>query len=345
MFGCYTFPRHVGLHHPGNPIGVDVITLLAALKERLPYTKIVHARGCDVREPGTDDIAEAVAAARRAEVCVAVVGDRAGLFDVGTSGEGCDAADLDLPGEQAGLLDAVLATGTPVVIVVMSGRPYALGRFASRAVAIVQAFFPGQEGGRALASVLTGEVCPSGRMPVSMPREGGSQPWTYLVPKLGHASDVSNIDPTPLYPFGHGLSYTSFDWQVSVDGHEMRTDEGFSFSVDVRNTGELAGADVVQVYLHDPVASVTRPPVRLVGYARVEVEPGRAKRVTFDFHADLCSFTGLDGHRVVEPGLLELRVSRSSEDVRHVISVDMVGGRRIVGHDRRMTMGATVADV
>ena len=345
MFGCYTFPRHVGLHHPDFLMGVDVMTLLASLRERLPYTKIVHARGCDVRELGTDDVAEAVAAARRAEVCVAVVGDRAGLFDVGTSGEGCDATSLDLPGDQAHLLEAVLATGTPTIIVLMSGRPYALGRFASRAVAIVQAFFPGQEGGRALASVLTGEVCPSGRMPISVPREGGGQPWTYLVPKLGHASEVSNIDPTPLFPFGHGLSYTTFEWDVSLESCEARTDEGFSFSVDVRNTGEMPGADVVQVYLHDPVASVTRPPVRLVGYARVEVEPGRAKRVTFDFHADLASFTGLDNRKVVEPGLLELRVSRSSQDVRHVIRVDMVGARRIVGHDRRMTMGATVADV
>src|SRR5690606_6872462 len=140
------------------------------------------------------------------DVVVAVLGDRAGLFCRGTSGEGCDSPDLTLPGFQDDLVEALVATSTPVVVVLMSGRPYALGRFADQAAAIVQAFFPGQLGGPAVAGVLSGRVVPSGRLPVSVPRLPGGQPTTYLTSKLGHRSDVSSADPTPLYPFGHGLS-------------------------------------------------------------------------------------------------------------------------------------------
>src|SRR6185312_10799625 len=134
------------------------------------------------------------------------------LFGRGTSGEGCDAADLDLPGVQPELVRAVLATGTPVVLVLLAGRPYALGEEVEDAAGIVCAFFPGQRGGQALAEVLTGIVNPSGRLPVSVPREANSLPATYLSPPLGHRSKVSSIDPTPAFPFGHGLSYTTFDW-------------------------------------------------------------------------------------------------------------------------------------
>jgi len=131
---------------------------------------------------------------------VVVVGDKAGLFGRGTSGEGCDASDLQLPGEQAGLIEALLATKTPVVVLVLSGRPYALGAFADRAGAMVQTFFPGQLGGQAIAEVLEGTVNPSGHLPVGIPRDTGSQPSTYLSPPLGLRSEVSNIDPTPLVP-------------------------------------------------------------------------------------------------------------------------------------------------
>ncbi|WP_117212805.1 glycoside hydrolase family 3 N-terminal domain-containing protein [Allorhizocola rhizosphaerae] len=344
MFGCYTFPRHVGLHHPGTPIGVDAPTVLQALRQRLPGADIVHSRGCDVRELATSGFADAVAAASRAEACVMVLGDVAGLFQAGTSGEGSDVADLELPGVQSALLDAVLSTGTPLILVLMSGRPYALGRFADRTAGIIQAFFPGQAGGAAVASVLTGDVCPSGRLPVSLPHDPGGQPWTYLMPKLGYATDVSSVDPTPLFPFGHGLSYTSFDCKIDKDHYDVGTGDSLAFRVEVRNVGPVAGAEVVQIYLRDPVASVTRPLVRLIGYARVELEPGQTRRVEFEFHPDLACFTGRDGRRVVEPGLVELRVSASSQAVHRVITVNLVGDGRVVGHERRLTMGVSIAD-
>ncbi|MFE2380054.1 beta-xylosidase/alpha-l-arabinosidase [Streptomyces misionensis] len=345
MLGCYSFPSHVLTHHPEVPTGIDIPTVLDAVRAELPDAKVTFAEGCGVSEPDTSGFAEAVARAAEAEVCVAVLGDRAGLFGRGTSGEGCDAADLELPGVQAKLLDALVETGVPVVLVLLTGRPYALGRWQGRLGAVVQAFFPGEEGGPALAGVLSGRVNPSGRLPVSVPREPGGQPWTYLQPPLGLAGEVSNLDPTPLFPFGHGGSYTTFAWEdVHSPAAELPTDGSYDLSLTVRNTGERAGAEVVQLYLHDPVASVTRPDVRLIGYQRVELAPGESRRLTFHFHPDLSAFTDRTGRRVVEPGDLELRLSGSSADIRHRARLRLTGPVRPVGTERRLRCEVTVTE-
>jgi beta-xylosidase len=340
MMGCYTFPRHVGLNHRDLPAGVDVPTLREALETA--GATVAYQEGNELDPNG---IADAVEAARGADVCVVALGDVAGLFGRGTSGEGCDVADLRLPGQQERLLEAVLATGTPVVLVLLSGRPYALGGQADRLAAIVQAFFPGEEGGPAVAGVLTGRVCPSGRLPVSFPREPGGQPSTYLTPPLGHFTRVSSVDPTPLFPFGHGLSYTAFEWSDPAGGGPVATHEETTVSITVRNTGDRAGAEVVQLYLHDPVAQVTRPRNRLIGYARVALEPGHAAAVSFTVHADLSSFTGRRGQRVVEPGDLELRFGASSADIRHAVPVRLVGPEREVDHHRRLTASVVIRAV
>ncbi|MEV0008146.1 glycoside hydrolase family 3 N-terminal domain-containing protein [Streptomyces sp. NPDC047973] len=339
MLGCYSFPSHVGVQHPGTPMGIAVPTVLEALREEFPGADIDYAQGCDV--DGTDDegIGAAAALAACADVCVAVLGDRAGLFGRGTSGEGCDVEDLALPGLQGELLDALLATGTPVVLVLLTGRTYALGSRADRLAGCVQAFFPGEEGGPALAGVLSGRVNPSGRLPVGVPNGTGGQPWTYLQPPLGRTSGVSNLDPTPLYPFGHGLSYTSFAWEGDGDvPSELGTDEETDLAVTVRNTGDRDGAEVVQLYAHDPVAQTTRPEARLIGYARVPLAAGESRRVSFRFHPDLVSFTGAAGHRIVEPGDLELRFATSSDvaDVKHIVRLRLTGRERTVDHRRRM---------
>jgi beta-xylosidase len=335
MLGCYSFPSHVGVQHPEVPMGIEIPTLVQALRAELPDAKVTYAEGCDTSDPDRSGFEEAVARAAEADVCVAVLGDRAGLFGRGTSGEGCDALDLRLPGVQAELLDALVETGVPVVLVLLTGRPYALGRWDGRLGAVVQAFFPGEEGGPAVAGVLSGRVNPSGRLPVSVPRDPGGQPWTYLQPPLGLAGEVSNLDPTPLFPFGHGRSYTTFAWEdVTGGAPEIGTDGSYDLSVTVRNTGDRAGAEVVQLYLHDPVARVTRPDVRLVGYQRLALEPGEAARVTFRFPADLSSFTDRTGRRVVEPGALQLRLAASSTDVRHTAELTLTGPERVLGPDR-----------
>ena len=204
----------------------------------------------------------AVAAARDADLCVGFVGDLAGLFGHGSSGEGCDAEDLRLPGVQADLVEELLATGTPVVLVVVSGRPYALGDLHGRVAGLVQSFFPGEEGGAAIAGVLSGRLCPGGRLPVQVPRRAGGQPSTYLQPPLGgiESAGITSVDSTPLYPFGYGGSYTSFQLDdVRASAEEISTDGSVDVSVTVTNTGDRAGDEVVQVYLHDPVARSPDP--------------------------------------------------------------------------------------
>ncbi|GAA3814660.1 glycoside hydrolase family 3 N-terminal domain-containing protein [Streptomyces coacervatus] len=336
MLGCYSFPSHVLTHHPEVPMGIGIPTVLESLRAELPDAKVTFAEGCGVDDPDTGGFEEAVARASEADVCVAVLGDRAGLFGRGTSGEGCDVTDLQLPGMQADLLDALVSTGVPVVLVLLTGRPYALGRWHGRLGAVVQAFFPGEEGGPAVAGVLSGRINPSGRLPVSVPRVPGGQPWTYLQPPLGLAGEVSNLDPTPLYAFGHGRSYTTFAWESESEGAEIGTDGSYDVHVTVRNTGDRAGAEVVQLYLHDPVASVTRPDVRLIGYRRLELEPSEAYRVTFRFHADLSAFTDRSQTRVVEPGALELRLGGSSAETRHTARLSLTGRVRVLGTDRRL---------
>ncbi|HXP55386.1 MAG TPA: glycoside hydrolase family 3 C-terminal domain-containing protein, partial [Streptosporangiaceae bacterium] len=279
------------------------------------------------------------------DVCVAVLGDRSGIFGRGTSGEGCDAADLELPGVQGQLLTAVLEAGIPVIVVLLAGRPYALGRFTG-AAAIVQAFFPGQEGGPALARVLTGAVNPSGRLPVSVPRHAGAQPATYLGPALAQRTKVSSIDPTALYPFGFGLSYTSFQWDgAAVSPAELPADHPaeISVTVSVRNVGERGGTEVVQLYLHDPVAQVTRPVTALVGYQRVTLDPGECREVRFTVPTDLFSFTGRAGTRIVEPGRIELRLGPSSRDTPIVLPVELTGAGRVIEGPRRMITAAEVS--
>ena len=315
MLGCYTFPQHI----PTAGQGVAVPSLREALDGVVTY-----AEGGE----------EAVAAARDADVAVVCLGDTSGLFGRGTSGEGCDASDLRIPGVE--LLESVLATGTPVVLVLLTGRPYALGQYADRCAAIVQAFFPGEEGGPAVAGVLTGRVNPSGRLPVTVPTDPYASPSPYLTPTLGRQNGASSVDPTPTFPFGHGLSYTSFDWS----GFEG---DGMSIAVTVTNTGSRAGAEVVQLYLHDPVAQVVRPVVKLIGYAKVRLDPGQSRRVTFRVPPEATAFTGLAGKRIVEPGDIELRLGASSEDVRHTFAARISGPEREIAPSEEGDVSVTVS--
>ncbi|GAB2978662.1 beta-xylosidase/alpha-l-arabinosidase [Saccharothrix stipae] len=370
LMGCYAFPNHVGVQHPEVALGVEMDTMVQAVLKEFPGAVVTTAKGCEVDGDDRSGIEDAVAVAREADVVLAVLGDRAGLFGRGTSGEGCDAEDLNLPGVQGELLDALLALDVPVVLVLLTGRPYALGKyigpaadpqaaedvdaqpaaevdarpaagFTARPAAVVQAFFPGEEGAGAVAGVLSGRVNPSGKLPVQVPRGSGGQPTTYLHPPLGGPGGVSSVDPSPAYPFGHGLSYTTFELSDFAAGQEFPADGEVEVSCLVRNTGDRPGAEVVQLYLHDPVASVTRPVRQLVGFARVDLEPGQATGVTFRLHADRTSFTGRDGRRVVETGEVVLQVGCSSKDIRWEHSVRLTGEQREVGYDRVLVTPVT----
>ncbi|HEY7010596.1 MAG TPA: glycoside hydrolase family 3 N-terminal domain-containing protein [Jatrophihabitantaceae bacterium] len=340
FMGCYSFPNHVLPRHPDSGMGIEMRSAVEALRAELPDVELVYEPGCPVREEDRSGIPSAVTAARDADLCIALVGDHAGLFGHGTSGEGCDVEDLALPGVQAELLDALLALDTPVVVVVVSGRPYALGGVHGRAAGLVQAFMPGEEGGAAIAGVLSGRVQPGGKLPVQIPRHPGGQPSTYLQPPLGSAESagISNLDATPLFPFGYGASYTRFEIdELRVSDAEVPTDGEVEVCARVRNSGDRPGDEVVQLYLRDVVAQLVRPVRQLAGFARVRLDPGEAAEVRFLLHADRTAYTTAGFDRVVEPGEVEVLVGNSAANLPCRTIVRFTGPLRVVGHDRRLT--------
>ncbi|MFL6167136.1 MAG: glycoside hydrolase family 3 N-terminal domain-containing protein [Ornithinibacter sp.] len=343
LFGCYSFVNHVIPQHPGTPAGIAVPTVREALAGEWPGARLSVARGCGVDDGDVTGIPDAVAAAAHSDVAVVVVGDHSGLFGRGTVGEGCDRDDLELPGVQRRLVEAVLDTGTPVVLVLLTGRPYAVGWALDRCAAVVQAFFPGEEGGAAVAGVLSGRVNPSGRLPVSLPRSVGAQPYTYLHPALGGDGDVTNLSTTPALPFGHGLSYTSFRREL-LEVRATTTCEPVVARVRVSNTGPRAGADVVQLYGHDVVGSLTRPVAQLLGFHRLHLEAGASAEVTLTVPPARLAFTDRSGRRVVEPGELQVWAGGCVDDRAGTTSVTLTGEVHVVTpRDERWTMGESRA--
>lgn len=354
LMGCYSFVNHVLAHHPEVPAGIALPSVLESLRGEFSDAVITHAVGSDVESTDRSGIASAVADASAADVAIVVVGDRAGLFGRGTVGEGNDVETLDLPGVQRELVDAVVATGTPVVLIVMTGRPYALdwalpprvgavgamvglgavnsaaptaaasADASARPAAVLQTFFPGEEGGPAIARLLSGAVSPSGRLPVSMPRSAGAQPYSYLHPVLGGRADVTSADPTPARPFGFGLSYTTFAHAELSVAPTAAAGESIRVSVLVRNAGPRDGVDVVQLYANDEIASVARPVAQLIAFQRVAIAAGAEERVTFEVPLDRLAFTGIDGIRRVEPGRFRLWVGSACDDEETVATFDIV---------------------
>ncbi len=310
--GCYSFANHVLAGYPDLEAGIAAPTvreaLASALAER-PDVTLTSVAGCGVEDADESGFEAAVDAAAQADVVVFVGGDQAGLFGRGTVGEGNDADSLELPGVQRHLIEALVRTGTPVVVVLLTGRPYAIGWALDTSdgpAAVLQAFFPGEGGGLAIADVLTGRTNPSGRLPVSLPRSAGAEPFSYLHPVLAGPTEVTSVDPTPVRPFGFGLSYTSFDYGDLLADPTVGADGHFHASVSVTNTGPVPGCEVVQLYAHDVRASVVRPVSQLIGYARVDLDPGRAKRVTFTVPTSRLALTDRRLVRVVEPGDFEV---------------------------------------
>lgn len=295
-------------------------TVRAALARHLPDSRVEFAQGCDVNSDDRSGFDAAVDLARRSDVVVLVVGDRSGLTDDCTSGESRDVASLDLPGVQEELVAAVAATGTPVVMVLVAGRPIGSPAAHDLADAVLVAWLPGETGGDAIAATLAGAASPGGRLPVSYPRSSGQVPVFYSHKVSGGRShwkgEYVDLSNEPLYPFGHGLSYSRFEIvpdtigrpAVDVDGH-------VTVSVTVRNVGDRTADEVVQLYSRDPVATITRPVLELQDFARVTLEPGRSATVTFTLPVAALGYTGADMTYVVEPGDVELFVGRSSDDL------------------------------
>jgi len=317
FLGCYSFANHVMSQHKGLGLGIEVPTIMQALKDRYPETEIAHAVGVPVKTFDASGIASARELVDSSELAIIVVGDRAGLFGEGTSGEGNDVEDLRLPGAQQDLLDFCLESKTPCVVISVSGRPYYLGPNIDSAAAVVQAFMPGQEGANALLDVLTGVVSPSGRLPVQILDTTSGQPSTYLEPKYGMSGlGMSPVDAIVKYPFGHGLSYTTFEYSnFGIDSDKVPASGSIEITLRVKNTGSQECAEVIQVYFEDPVATVARPVRQLVEFKKVRLVPGQDIAISFSISAAQFSYVGADYKRVVDAGLIKILVGRSKEAI------------------------------
>jgi len=298
----------------------DAVTVLTGIRNKVPSsTRVTYTKGCDVdgtAEKAASTIAEAVAAARSADVAVLVVGESAEM-----SGEASSRHTLDLPGAQLDLIKAVQATGKPTAVVLMNGRPLAIRWLAENSPAILETWFAGTEGGNAIADVLFGDVNPGGKLPMTFPRAVGQVPIYYNHKNTGrppsptdrYTSKYRDIDWTPLFPFGYGLSYTTFDYSnLRLDKTAIRPDGTVTVSVDVRNSGRRAGDEVVQLYVHDVAASMTRPVKQLRGFSRITLAPGETRTVSFTLGPADLGFYDSEMKFQVEPGDFDVMVGGSS---------------------------------
>jgi beta-glucosidase len=297
----------------------DAVTVLAGLKAKAAQgTKITYAKGCEINSDSTEGFAEAVSAARDADVAILAVGESAEM-----SGEASSRSSLDLPGRQLDLVKAVQATGKPVVVVLMNGRPLTINWLAENTSAILETWFAGTQAGNAIADVLFGDVNPGGKLPVTFPRAVGQEPLYYNQKSTGRPPDPNNkysskyldVPWTPLYPFGYGLSYTQFKLSnLQVSARQIRTDGSVTARVELENTGGRAGDEVVQLYIRDVASSVTRPIKELKGFERVTLKAGEKRQVSFILTRDQLGFYNREMKFVVEPGTFNVMVGTSSAE-------------------------------
>ncbi|MBN2194545.1 MAG: glycoside hydrolase family 3 C-terminal domain-containing protein [Polyangiaceae bacterium] len=289
-----------------------VTTVLDGLRDRATRGGIAisYARGCDVIDPGESGIAEAAKLAAAADVAVVVVGDRLELV-----GEERDRSDLELTGGQPALLAAVKATGVPLVVVLINSKPLVIPWLAEHADAILEAYNPGMEGGRAVAEVLFGDHNPSGKLTVSFPRSLGSQPSSYQVVPGWHGSKHGHYDAQPLFPFGFGLSYTTFGYaHLALEQPRVKRGQPVTVSIEVTNQGDRAGTEIAELYLRDLYSTLSTPTKRLRRFARIELRQGETRRLEFTLVDEDLAYVGRDGQPVVEPGEFEVMVGGSSRD-------------------------------
>jgi beta-glucosidase len=300
--------------------------LLAGLRAKAsPATKINYARGCAIESTSNDGTAEAllldeaVRIAREADVVVLTVGESADM-----TGEGASRASLDLPGRQLELVKAVIAIGKPTVVVLMNGRPLTINWIAENAPAILETWFAGIQAGNAIADVLFGDVNPGAKLPVTFPRTVGQLPLYYAHKNTGRPADPNNkytskyldVPVTPLFPFGYGLSYTQFRLtNLKLSAQSIKSNGSITVSVDIENVGKRRGDQVVQLYIRDVVASVTRPVKELKGFERITLEPAEKRRVQFALAPEQLGFYNRDMRFVVEPGEFKVFVGTNSFEV------------------------------
>lgn len=315
---------------------VPIVTFLEGIRERVgPTVDVRYAPGSLIASDDRSGFADAITAAQSADVAIIVVGDQSGINSLGTVGEGLDSSTLALPGVQRELVEAVIATGTPTVVILSHGRPYALDWMARIAPAIVTTWFGGEEAGNATAAALFGDTNPSGRLPIAMLESAGAAPLTYGRSLEGPAYVDGSV--RALFPFGHGLSYTTFEYSdLALDSTTSPTDGTIRLAFTVRNSGERAGDEVVQVYGRDVHARTVRPARVLLAFSRVPLAAGQERRVSVEIPAELFELWDKREGWLVEPGLVQLFVGGSSADTPLQADVSLVGQTHHVEPDKRV---------
>ena len=303
----------------------EAVTLLAGIKAKLSAsTKINYAKGCDTNSDSTEGFAEAARVARDSDVVIVAVGESAGM-----SGEASSRSSLDLPGRQLDLIKALHATGKPMVVVLMNGRPLTINWIAENTAAILETWFAGTQGGNAIADVLFGDANPGGKLPVTFPRSVGQEPLYYNHMNTGrppnanekYTSKYLDVPWTPLYPFGYGLSYTQFRLSnLQLSATPIQSDGWLTVSVEIENTGKRLGDEVVQLYIRDVAASVTRPVKELKGFERITLRPGERRSIKFTLTREHLGFYNREMRFIVEPGEFKVMVGTSSADGRELVT-------------------------
>ncbi len=300
--------------HPpeaGTQPRAKVTTVLDGIRALAPQGCVVrHERGCAIMDDDLSGLPAAVAAAQASEVVVAVVGDHLKL-----TGEGQSTATLELQGGQVALLDALEKTGKPMIVVLVNSKPLVLPASARRAAAILEGFNPGMEGGRAIAEAVFGQLNPSGKLTISIPVHVGQQPVFYSQVRGQHGTRYADLTQEPLFPFGHGRSYTSYRYtNLRLAAPTLARGQAVAVAVDVENTGTRAGEEIVQVYVRDVVTSATWVDKALKGFARVALAPGEKKTVEVTLPYEALALVDAEGRWVVEPGEFAVLVGPSSRD-------------------------------
>jgi len=351
QLGDYSYPAHMESlmdmkqeDHFGSPVpdfeerdfsAKSVVNVLEGINTYKPENvEVLYQKGCFVT--GDDaDIDTALETASQADIVILCLGDKSGLIPDCTTGEARDSMTLELPGRQLELAKAIFNTGKPVISVIISGRPYNLSVFEEGSKAILQAWLPGEEGGNAIAKALFGKINPSGKLPISFPRHVGQIPVYYNHKASGQRShwfgDYVDGPSKPLYHFGYGLSYTHFEYSNLVVQEDASTDsEEIEIKFSVKNTGTYDGEEIVQLYVNDPVASVTRPVKELKGFEKVFLKQGEQKTLRFLLPVELLAFFNDNMNLVVEPGQYKIMIGQSSENIVLEQVITLMGEQKTI---------------
>ncbi|MBN2314663.1 MAG: glycoside hydrolase family 3 C-terminal domain-containing protein, partial [Sedimentisphaerales bacterium] len=291
----------------------DIVTVLDGIKKKVsPDTRIIHVKGCEIQGIKHNEIDKAKQAAQEADIAVVVVGESRN-----TDGEGRDVGDLNLTGLQQALVQAVCATGTPTVVVLINGRPLSTVWTAENADAVVEAWNCGERGGEAVADVLFGDYNPSGRLSITIPRHVGQLPVYYNHSPSKKGKVYRNLDAKPLYEFGYGLSYTEFTYSnLTMSSRNIGIADTIQISVDVKNSGQRPGEEVVQLYVNDVLSSVTTPIMDLRAFKKIKLEPDQSKTVRFTLMPEHLMLLDRNLRWTVEPGEFVVMIGHSSQDIR-----------------------------